>query len=161
MTVGSSGALPEPTIGIETLIEALERETRLLLELAVVLRRQRDGFFAQDAQAVDDSIFAVHRVMRTLEEARRRRRAVLRIVAGHEDVPVRELERALGSRVTPALAGARDRLQDVVRLVERDIARNRVVLRDAVPDGAVASGTPPGSAPAPHPQPQTGDEPVC
>ncbi|MGH7552807.1 MAG: flagellar export chaperone FlgN [Longimicrobiales bacterium] len=161
MIVGSSAAMPAPAIGIETLIEALERETRLLLELAVVLKRQREGFAAQDAQAVDDSIFAVHRVMRTLEEARRRRRAVLRIVVGDENVPVRELERALGSRVSPALAGARDRLQDVVRLVERDIIRNRQVLRDADPDGAVESGTPPGSAPAPHNQPQTGDEPVC
>jgi hypothetical protein len=124
-----------PGAGIDTLIGALESELRLLGELTAVLRRQREGVAMDDAQAVDDSVFAAHRVLRTLEEARRRRRTVIGILTGAEDTSIGDLEAALGARMTPVLAATRDRLQEMAQSVSRDIAINRLVLRRAVESG--------------------------
>ena len=122
----------ESVTGPGTLADALDRERRLLGELAAVLRRQREGVATEDVQAVDDSVFAAYRVMRTIEEARRRRRAVIGLLAGVADTPIRELEAALGPRMTPAVAAARDGLELTARSVAREIAINREVLRQAI-----------------------------
>jgi hypothetical protein len=72
------------------LTDAFEVECRLLGELAGLLRRQREGVATDDVTVVDESVFAANRVLPTLEEARRRRRTLLQLVAGAQDDPVPE-----------------------------------------------------------------------
>ncbi|MGH7505953.1 MAG: flagellar export chaperone FlgN [Longimicrobiales bacterium] len=120
---------------VETLSDALENESRLLGELAAILRRQREGVAADDVQKVDDSVFAAHRIMRTIEEARRRRRTLTGILLGAEDVPVQDLELALGARATPVLGAASGSLQFAARSLSREIEINRRVLRGAIEAG--------------------------
>ena len=59
---------------IDSMTDALTTERRLLDELISVMRRQRSAVGDDDLQRVDDSVFATHRVLVTLNEARRRRR---------------------------------------------------------------------------------------
>jgi hypothetical protein len=122
-------------VTIESMTDALEGEVRLVNELASILRRQREGVTADDVQQVDDSVFAAHRIMRTIEEARRRRRTLTSILLGAGDIPVRELELALGARATPALGTAARRLHAAADALAREIEINRQVLRGALEAG--------------------------
>ncbi len=118
-----------------SLADAFEAECRLLAELAVVLRRQREGVAADDVTTVDESVFAANRVMRTLEEARRRRRTLLDLIAGAPDAALDDLELTLGGHMTPSLADVRDRLRKQALAVAREIEINRRVLRGAMEQG--------------------------
>lgn len=113
-----------PVIDTRSLADAIEVECRLLRELRDALKRQRDGLDRDDPVVVDESVVAAHRVMHTLAEARRRRRALLGLLAPAEDTPLDELDAALGPRMTPGLAGARARLHDEARGVAREIEIN-------------------------------------
>jgi hypothetical protein len=117
------------------LAEAFETECRLLSELATVLRKQREGVACDDVAVVDDSVFAAHRVMRTLDEARKRRRTLLEIIAGAQDASLEDLELTLGRHMTPGLANVRDRLRLQAKTVAREIEINRRVLRGAMEQG--------------------------
>lgn len=132
----------------ETLRDALEAESRLLNDLLAVLLRQRRGVATEDLQTVDDSVYAAHRVLRTLEEARRRRRTLLGVLAGTEDVPLERLEDALGNHADDPLLRARDALLDLARGLSREIAVNRRVLRHALSTGEAQMRTLCGVAPS-------------
>src|SRR5690242_5899551 len=54
----------------EALLDALRSERKLLDELVSTLRRQRSAVGTDDLQAVDDSVFATHRILATLGQAR-------------------------------------------------------------------------------------------
>ncbi|MBX6365034.1 MAG: flagellar export chaperone FlgN [Gemmatimonadetes bacterium] len=131
------GALAQAPAAADVLAlqSALDTEMRLLGDLADVLGRQRRGVAADDIEAVDDSVFAAHRVLRTLEEARRRRRALLAILTGDEDTPLESLEDALGDDADAALLRARDALLETARSLSRQIELNRRVLRQALANG--------------------------
>jgi FlgN protein len=118
-----------------TLADALETECRLLGDLRAVLQRQREGVASDDATAVDDSVIAAHRVMRTLDEARKQRRAVIGILAADEDTPLTDLDTVLGARMTPRVATAATQLQSQAKLVAREIDVNRRILRAAMEQG--------------------------
>jgi len=120
---------------VDSLTDALKTERRLLDELIAVMRRQRDAVGHDDLQAVDDTVFATHRVLVTLSEARRRRRTLNTLIAQREDVGIHTLDEILGPRMTPALRDARDELHDTARLLSREVAINRRILRDALANG--------------------------
>lgn len=131
----------------DALVAAFEAECRLLGDLAGVLRRQREGVATDDVTIVDESVFAANRVVRTLEEARRRRRTLLGMLAGAQDTTLDDLEMALGRLMTKDLASVRDRLRAQARSVAREIEINRRVLRGAMEQGdrfmhAICGGTP-------------------
>jgi hypothetical protein len=139
-----------PSAGtVDGLSAALEGESRLLGELAAILRRQREGVASDDVQMVDDSVFAAHRIMRTIEEARRRRRTLTGMLLGAEDVPVRDLELALGARATPPLVLASCNLQVAAEALSREIEINRHVLRGAIQAGEAMVRTLCGARSAP------------
>lgn len=117
------------------LVAAFEAECRLLGDLAGVLRRQREGVASDDVTIVDESVFAANRVVRTLEEARRKRRTLLGLLAGAQDAALDDLEMALGRLMTDDLAKVRDRLKTQARSVAREIEINRRVLRGAMEQG--------------------------
>lgn len=118
-----------------SLTEALETERRLLEELARVLVTQREGVAKDDLEALDESVFAAHRIFRTLQEARQRRRTLLELVGATPDVELDDLEAALGAAMADDLRASRDQLLDAAKNLARELAMNRRVL-----DGAMAVG---------------------
>ncbi len=138
MTLGAP-SLSVPRIGpsnkIDDLTDAFETERWLLDELGVVLKRQRDGLAANDMAVLDESVYSAQRVFLTLQQARRRRRTLLEMVAGQSDMQLAELERVLGREMTPRLGEARDELLEAAQRLQGELDVNRRVI-----DGAMAVG---------------------
>src|SRR6185503_10650123 len=120
---------------VDSLTDALITERRLIEELIAVMRRQRDAVGGDDLQKVDDSVFATHRVLVTLNEARRRRRTLNTLIGQREDLGIHSLDEALGPRMTVALRDARDELHASARTLSREVAINRRILREALACG--------------------------
>lgn len=120
---------------LDALLDALRSERKLLDELAATMRRQRSAVGVDDLQAVDDSVFATHRILATLGQARVRRRQINRLLAGVDDVPARELDEILGAQMTDDLRIARDELQTSAGALSREVDVNRRVLREALASG--------------------------
>jgi hypothetical protein len=149
---------------IDAMTDALTGESRLLDELIVILKRQRSAVGTDDLQEVDDTVFATHRVLVTLNEARRRRRSINLLMGQQEDMPIGQLEEALGQRMTDALREARDELRLTARTLSREVGINRSILRQALANGDVFARTLAGVAadpvyaqgtPAPRPSSAT------
>jgi len=132
--MGAKAARRTDTVDAGTLASALDTERGLLAELGGILRRQRQGVATDDVDAVDASVFSASRVIHTLGEARRRRRAVLGILGGTADAPLEELERVLGPGMRPEVIVARERLWTEAAGVAREIEVNRRVLRHVMHD---------------------------
>jgi hypothetical protein len=118
-----------PLSPIESLAEALNVERRLLDELGGVVRRQRAAVATDDMDAVSDCVFATHRMLVTLREARSHRQSISALIGlpGGADSAsgIDSLERALGTRMTPALRAARDELHAAARALAREVAASR------------------------------------
>ncbi|HTR79270.1 MAG TPA: flagellar export chaperone FlgN, partial [Gemmatimonadaceae bacterium] len=104
-------------------------------EIIAIMRRQRTAVSADDLQAVDDSVFATHRVLVTLNEARRRRRAINVLFGEREDLPITQLDAVLGAKMTSQLSEAREALHATARKLSREVAMNRGILRQALASG--------------------------
>lgn len=128
-------AAPVSPATLHALLDALRSERKLLDDLAATMRRQRAAVGAEDLEAVDDSVFATHRILATLGQARLRRRAVNRLVVGVETLPVRALDEVLGGQMTDELREARDGLQGSAESLGREVDANRRVLREALAAG--------------------------
>lgn len=127
-------ALPRPVspAALEALSNALTSEKKLIDELIGVVLAQRAAVGVDDLQGVDDSVFATHRLLLTLGEARKRRHSINSMIGCGEETGVRQLEAALGPRMTPRLRTDRDELQNAARNLSREIEINRRVLREAL-----------------------------
>jgi hypothetical protein len=157
------GAAHGPSV--DSLVDAMRTERRLLDELIAIMRRQRGAVASDDLQAVDDSVFSTHRVLVTLNEARRRRRALYQVFADRDDASIHELESVLGIRANDAVIEARDGLRDTAQVLAQEVAMNRQILREALTAGDAYVRTLTGQAetapvygagPAPEPHPATG-----
>lgn len=120
---------------IEAMCNAVTAEVRLLEDLIGVLRKQRNSVGTDDIEGVDDSVFATHRILVTLGEARRQRRSLGRLIAGTDDVGLRALDDILGDRMTDTLRDARDGLRAAALTLSREVELNRQVLRSALATG--------------------------
>lgn len=125
----SISLLPQREDG--ALQSALEREAHVMGELIAVVLRQRTGVEQDDLGAVRDSVYAAHRLLLTLEQARRHRRSLLELHTGDPDTPLGMLESALGGELAPGLAHARDELLSAARTLSHEVAVNRQVVRGA------------------------------
>lgn len=121
---------------MEALANAVTSEIRLLEDLIGVMRRQRSAVGADDLQGIDDSVYATHRVLVTLAEARRRRRSLSHLVAGVDDFPLRNLEQLLGDTMIDELRDARDGLHAAALTLSQEVETNRQVLRQAMAAGS-------------------------
>jgi hypothetical protein len=105
------------------------------------MRRQRDAVAGDDLETVDDTVFATHRVLATLGQARIRRRQLNRLFAGAEEVSVRTLADAAAAAAAPdaartgQLRDACDGLVAGAAALAREVEVNRRVLRDALAAG--------------------------
>lgn len=127
--------VPAGLLPVEVLADAMSSEARLIDDLIAIMRRQRTAVAHDDLQGVDDSVFATHRVLLTLNQARLRRRALNRMLGEREDVSLDALEDMLGARMTPQLATLRDDLKRSARSLAREVSLNRQVLRQALAGG--------------------------
>lgn len=125
-------ARPVAPAALEALSNALNSERKLIEELVAVVLNQRAAIGVDDLQAVDDSVFATHRLLLTLGEARKRRRSINSIMGVDEATGVKQLSDALGSWMTPKLHTERDELQEAARRLSREIEINRRLLREAL-----------------------------
>ncbi|MEO6864839.1 MAG: flagellar export chaperone FlgN [Gemmatimonadaceae bacterium] len=123
---------PVPPAALEALSEALRSERKLIDDLTEIVLRQRAAVAVDDLQAVDDSVFATHRLLLTLGEARKGRRSINAMVGCREETGVKHLEEALGSLMTPQLRSAREELQVAAGRLSREIGINRRILREAI-----------------------------
>lgn len=121
-----------PPAALEALSRALVSEKKLIDDLINVVLTQRSAVGVDDLQGVDDSVFATHRLLLTLGEARKRRRSINEMIGCREDTGVRQLDAALGPWMTPKLRTERDELQDAARTLSREIEINRRILREAL-----------------------------
>lgn len=138
---------PTPNVLLE---DAMNTEARLLQDLVNVLVSQRSGVAGDDLAVVDDSVFAAQRVLLTLGEARRKRRTLLKLVTGCEDMPLAELEESLGPGLTDGVRDAGRRLRSSANDLAGELERNRKILRGAIRAGdtlirALCGGTPPAA----------------
>jgi len=120
---------------VDALTNAVTSELRLLEDLIGIMRRQRKAVSGDDLQGVDDSVFATHRVLVTLAEARRRRRSLNQLVGGNEDLPLRNIEELLGDRMTDELRFAREGLHAAALTLSQEVETNRHLLREALASG--------------------------
>lgn len=136
-TEASVGASPAGKTGIhpEALAEALDREARLLSRLVETLGEQRKAVAAEDLAGVDDTIFGAQRILRTLAEARVKRRTLLEVLGGDPDLPLDEVEDVLGPRLTPPVAEALGALRKVAIELTSELEVNRKVLEGAIRSG--------------------------
>lgn len=117
---------------LDTLLDALITERRLLDDLVLQMRRQRAAVGADDIDSVDESVFATHRILATLGQARQRRRQLNELLGGTADMPLRDLEARLGDQVDDRLRDARSRLQAAADTLSREVGMNRKLLREAL-----------------------------
>ncbi len=122
---------PAPSM-LDALHDALCTERRLLDDLVLQMRRQRNAVGSDDIDSVDDSVFATHRILATLGQARQRRRQLNELLGGTADMPLRELESRLGMHVSDKLREARQRLQASAEVLSREVGMNRKLLREAL-----------------------------
>ena len=152
---------PATVPSVDVLADAMASEAKLIEELIAIMRRQRKAVGVDDLQAVDDSVFATHRVLVTLNEARRRRHALNRMLGEREDISVDALEDMLGNRMTERLRVLRDSLQTAARVLSQEVSVNRQVLRQALAGGdayvRTLTGAPP---PATYGSPSVTHQPL-
>ena len=117
------------------LVDELETERRLLDQLARVLLSLREGISSDDLASIDESVFGAQRILRTLQEARRRRRTLLRLLGVDQETELRDLDGALGPRMTQELRASRDELVQAATRLSRELTANRKVI-----DGALEAG---------------------
>jgi hypothetical protein len=122
-------------MALDALADALDTERRLLDEIAATMRRQRTAVGVDDLDAIDDSVFAMHRLLQTLGAARQRRQGVNRLFGAPADLPLADLESLLGPLMTDRIGTARDQLVGAARALASEVAINRKVLREAMASG--------------------------
>lgn len=133
--LGAVSAVASKHSLIDGLVDALNTERRLVEELTAIMLRQRASVAAEDLQGVEDSVFAVQRILFTLGEARKRRRQI-NVRLGHsEDVGLNALVEGLRGNATDALRLSRTQLQESARTLAREVAANRTILREALAAG--------------------------
>jgi len=115
----------------ETLSSAIACEVRLLNDLVGVMRKQRASVVLDDLQGVDDSVFATHRILVTLGEARRKRQSAAWLIGGNAVLDLHELDELLRGQMTDNLRCARQELVEVAGVLAREVELNREVLRKA------------------------------
>ena len=120
---------------MDALTSAVTAEIRLLEDLIGVMRKQRSAVAADDLQGVDDSVFATHRILVTLGEARRQRRSLGPPDRWHRGLGLRALDDVLGDRMTDTLRDARDGLRAAALILAREVEMNRQILRSALSSG--------------------------
>jgi len=114
--------IPEWTAELE---DAFDAEARQLDTLVEVLRSQREGVANHELGPIQDSVYAIHRVLLTLDEARKRRRTLLDVLDDHEtDVA--------NGAAPDRVRHSKERLIAAAQTLEMELSLSRQVLESAL-----------------------------
>lgn len=128
-------SLAHATSTIAALADSLRSEAKLLGDLTAIMRRQRESVAHDDLDGVDDSVFSTHRVLVTLQEARRRRRTLNHVLGESDDLSVVALEEFFNGDLPPIVADAAQALRTGAVELQQEVSMNRRVLREAISAG--------------------------
>ena len=117
------------------LISSLRVERKLVGDMVRVLRLQRSAVTQDDIDGIDDSVFSAQRILLTLSQARTRRRTLLQLMTGREEIPLSDFEDEFGPTAPPELIQARNDLRDAAQVMARELEVNRRVLSGAIEAG--------------------------
>ncbi|MFN8571743.1 MAG: flagellar export chaperone FlgN [Gemmatimonadaceae bacterium] len=120
---------------VNSLVDSLQTELRLVEELTNIMLRQRASVAAEDLQGVEDSVYALQRVLSTLGESRKRRRHINVGLGFAEDIPLHDLLEVMGDAAPPALRTASRKLSEHARALSNEVNVNRQVLRESLTAG--------------------------
>ncbi len=123
------------SVFIEGLIDTLRSERRLIDDLRVLMIRQREAVAGDQMQELEDTVFAVQRVMLTLGEARKRRRTLSERLGCDPETTPRYLPDALGSQASREVVDASRDLVESAEALSREVAVNRDVLQRGLSTG--------------------------
>jgi len=120
---------------LDELESALSEEQALIEDLGQMLRRQGAGVAADDQDVIEATVQAISRTLLTLEEARRRRAALITLVIGNPGVALEDLQRHLAIPLPVGFMEARERVRRAGEAIAGDVAMNQDVLRRALEAG--------------------------
>src|SRR5438093_5943708 len=126
----SGGGVAESRLG--ELESALSEERVLMEDLGQVLLRQRAGVAADDPEVVEATGHAISRTLLTLEEARRRRAALITLVMGNPGIALEDLQPHLGIPLPAGFVEARAQVRRAGEAIAADMAINQDVLSRAL-----------------------------
>lgn len=133
----SIGHDPTTDTGLRALlVAALDEEVELLERLREVFRSQREALRNGDPTALDDGVFTATRVMRTMDEARRRRRRLTIKLLG-SDLEFDELDTVLTGSMNRPVRLARERVRDAAARLREEVGMLQRILRVALQDNRV------------------------
>lgn len=118
---------------VNDILASAEGERLLLIELRAALARQRAGVASNDAAEIELASRAVSHAVLTLDQARRRREDLQRIVGHGTAARLETLERHAGP--IDGLTELRDSLRTEAEGAINDLALTQVVLQGAMQAG--------------------------
>jgi len=138
----STSAVPMPSTAARTgalapghLIRAMRDEHAVLEDLVTTLERQRRAVTRDDIDAVNDSVFAAHRLLSAYREARTRRRSVVTVACGGGEGSLEDLDLAPGVLLSDDERLARTDLRLAARRLVAAVDQNRKLLQAAMSSG--------------------------
>ncbi len=120
---------------LDDLTSALSHELRLIDDLRQALMRQRMAVATDDPGAIESSVQAIGRTLLTLEEARRRRSALIALIVGNATIALADLESQLGFPAPDDFVAAREAVRRAAEATSRGLAINQSILRRAAEAG--------------------------
>ena len=117
------------------LVRALRDEHAVLEDLVATLERQRRAVAVDDIDAVNDSVFAAHRLLAAYREARSRRRSAVIVACGGGEGSIEDLPAALGHHFSDAERDATDKLRAAAKRLVTAVDQNRRLLQAAMASG--------------------------
>jgi hypothetical protein len=120
------------------LTEVLRLEVRLLSDLLRIIERQRQAALAEELHAVEETIYDTHRVLHTLNEAKRRRTPISRRLGITGGLVLRKVETELRERMPEELRSIAKDLERLAGVLANEIEINRAVLRQTLAAQSVA-----------------------
>ena len=140
MSTSAAVQLPSPAaragaLAPGHLIRALRDEHAVLEDLVETLERQRRAVSRDDIEAVNDSVFAAHRLLGAYREARSRRRSVVIVACGGGEGSMEDLTNVAGTPLTEGEQTASDELRAAARRLVAAVDQNRKLLQAAMSSG--------------------------
>lgn len=139
------------------LVRALRDEHAVLEDLVSTLERQRRAVSKDDIDAVNDSVFAAHRLLGAYREARTRRRSVVTVACGGGEGSLEDLEQSPTITLSDAERLASNDLREAAKRLVAAIDQNRRLLQAAMSSGdaffRILTGTPSAAPQASYPAP--------
>ena len=117
------------------LVRALRDEHAVLEDLVATLERQRRAVAQDDIDAVNDSVFAAHRLLGAYREARSRRRSAVIVACGGGEGSIEDLPAALGHQFSEQERRATEDLRGAAKRLVAAVDQNRRLLQAAMSSG--------------------------